>query len=127
MCRYALARDFAAFMTPHAQRRPVAAFVHKHCGGTGRTRAAFVQALVGIQLTHRLQPFYLSSETVLPIKWNRSTYQTALPCKRNMCRYTLALRFPVHSMGECHPNRETPWAELPPRWGAVQQLHSVDP
>ena len=67
---HTLARDFAAFLRPHSARRPIAAFVHKHCGGTGMERAAFVQAL--------------------------------------------ALRFPVHSLGQCHPNRE-PWDELPPR------------
>jgi hypothetical protein len=33
-----------------------------------------------------VKPFYLSSETVLPI---RSTYQIVLPFKRNLCRYSL--------------------------------------
>jgi hypothetical protein len=29
--------------------------------------------------TYRVKPFYLSSETVLPIKWNRSTYRVVKP------------------------------------------------
>jgi triosephosphate isomerase len=38
-----------------------------------------------------VKPFYPSSETVLPIERNRSTYQyqTVLPFTRNLCRYPL--------------------------------------
>jgi hypothetical protein len=40
--------------------------------------------------TSTYKPFYLSSETVLPIKRNRSTYLTVLPFKLNLCRYNQA-------------------------------------
>jgi hypothetical protein len=55
-----------------------------------------------------VKPFYLSSETVLPIKRNRSTYQvkpfylsseTVLPFKRNSCSY-IAVTMAENTLGK---------------------------
>jgi hypothetical protein len=45
-----------------------------------------------------VKPFYPSSETVLPIKRNRSTYQTVLPFKRNLHRYIEVAEIVAESM-----------------------------
>jgi hypothetical protein len=39
-----------------------------------------------------LKPFCLSSENVLPVKRNRSTHQTVLPIKRNVCQGVTLVR-----------------------------------
>jgi hypothetical protein len=64
--------------------------------------------------THRVKPFYPSRETVLPIKWkpfypssgNRSAYQTVLPFKRSVCRYSQELLLAREELREAQEKLE---------------------